>query len=179
MIRVYKWWTQENWTSWKSGNGWRNVTSAQDDRQLIYNAVRLRILATLIGYVDRLCWLKQLTERWPLLQVCHCLLQQFSSICCTVSCMQEFLCIGFPSRKTIGTCGHNVLFDIDTGMPIGSKFPFPMNPVLIWIREMAVSTLDAIPLNNPLRDALPYVILKEYPVSSFEAPFGTMGDLIR
>lgn len=64
-------------------------------------------------------------------------------------------------KPPAGACVYNELVDIDTGVPIGNKSPFPMNPALIRGTVMAASALDAILVNATFRNMLSEVILDE------------------
>lgn len=69
-----------------------------------------------------------------LLKVYYCLIQHSIGICCTVDYVPDFHSTGIFSRKTIGDSGYDGHININTGVSLGNKSSFLMNPNLTWVR---------------------------------------------
>lgn len=87
------------------------------------------------GALYNLIW----TVHRTLEHFCKCVI-----ICCTVVCMQRFLCTEFSLRKTTD---YNGLIEMNPGLSIGNNSSFPLNQALIWGAEMNAFSLDAVPVN--------------------------------
>lgn len=75
------------------------------------------------------------------------------------TCRRSFV-QNYPHTKIIVDSGYYGL--IDTGVPVGNKFSFPMNPALICDKVVAALTLDTLPMNPTFWSALGNVTLVDF-----------------
>lgn len=77
----------------------------------------------------------------------------------SVQCI--FLC-RIPSRKTIYTCGCNLIMKMEIGILIRNKLFYLTNSALIRVTMMAEFFLNAMPEKTTFRSATSNIILNEY-----------------